>query len=128
MAIVACFGWGSLVWDPRTLPIQRRWFDDGPFIRVDLLRKSQNGRITFVLDPGASLVRSLWAVMDADELAHAVRSLREREGIPERNEGDHIGRWQHDEPSPAAIPALADWASGHGVDAAVWPSGALQVR
>src|SRR5688572_17308784 len=103
MAIIACLGWGSRVWDPRARSIQRRWFDDGPFIRVEFLRKSNNGRITLVLDESAPSVRSLWAVMDATEIEPAAEALREREGVLEKNRQRDIGRWVMGSPAPANI-------------------------
>lgn len=119
MATIACLGWGSLVWDPRTLPIQRHWFEDGPFIRVEFARQSNDGRITLVLDPSALPVRSLWAVMDLTDLAAAQAALRQREGVPSRN-GKHVASWQRGEPEPALVLSLSDWALSHGIDAIVW--------
>ena len=120
MTTIACLGWGSLVWDPRELPIQHRWFEDGPFIHVEFTRQSQDGRITLVLVHTKSPVRSLWAVMDATGLASAKTELRKREGIPAKNEEKHIGAWSTGQPSPALIPGLAEWAVSHGVTHVVW--------
>lgn len=120
MTTIACLGWGSLVWDPRELPIQRHWFDDGPFIHVEFARQSQDGRITLVLTQTESPVRSLWAVMDATELASAKMALREREGILQKNEECHIGAWSSGQPSPALIPKLAEWAEAQGAQHVVW--------
>jgi hypothetical protein len=39
-----------LIWDPRELPIRREWFDDGPLLRVEFTRQSNNGRITLLLE------------------------------------------------------------------------------
>jgi hypothetical protein len=116
---IACLGWGSLVWDPRELPIQRKWFSDGPFVKVEFLRHSNDGRITLVLSSTALPVRSLWAVMDDTDLAGAREALRKREKIPRASLSD-IGAWSRGENSPALVIDLPQWAESHGVDAVVW--------
>ena len=120
MANIACLGWGSLVWDPRELPIQREWFRDGPLIHVEFARQSQDGRITLVLEPNALPVRSLWALMDAMTLADARSALARREGIPSKNEARDIGSWSVGEAPSGVTPQIDSWATAHGIHHVVW--------
>lgn len=120
MPVVACLGWGSLVWDPRELPVQREWFTDGPFVQVEFLRQSRDGRMTLVLDASASVVRSLWAVMGTAVLSEAREALRKREDIPEANTMKHIRAWSKGDTAPALLLDLPQWAESRGIDSVVW--------
>jgi hypothetical protein len=114
---IACLGWGSLIWDPRELPIQRKWYDDGPFIKIEFARQSSDGRITLVIEENATPVRTLWAVMDSADMNVAREALQKREGMPRI---DPIGFWRSGDVSPSTIPNLAEWAAAHGVDGVIW--------
>lgn len=119
MSVIACLGWGSLVWDPRELPIRRQWFDDGPMVKVEFARKSDDGRVTLVLHSGALPVRSLWALMDTDNLGVARNVLRKRERI-EPQRAKWIESWTRGEQSPSLMVDLPHWATSHGLDSVVW--------
>jgi hypothetical protein len=116
MGTIACLGWGSLIWDKRELPIRDSWFEDGPFIRVEFLRQSMDGRITLVTDASAEPVQSLWAVMNTGSIAIAQEALRKREGTALNN----IGVWSLDNTPPPLIQRLPDWAESKGVDFVIW--------
>ncbi len=120
MSVIACLGWGSLVWDSRALPIQRRWFEDGPFIQVEFARQSNDGRITLVLDKSAIPVRSLWAVMDIRDLKDARKALRLREGIPLKKESEFIGSWSVNDSEPELVLGLGEWANARHVAHVIW--------
>ena len=119
MSRIACLGWGSLVWDPRELPIQRQWFQDGPLVPVEFLRQSKDGRITLVLHESAVPVRSLWAVMDCCDLSEAREALCKREGIEKTCE-KWIHVWQPGMDAPKLIPDMPRWAESHGLHGVVW--------
>lgn len=120
MAVIACLGWGSLIWDPRELPIRRHWFEDGPLIRVEFSRRSRDGRITLALTPGARPVRALWAIMDRDSLDEAREALGQREGISPEFRADHVGSWSEREPTPDLILDLKAWARAKAIEHVVW--------
>lgn len=117
---IACLGWGSLIWDPRGLPIRRQWFEDGPFAPVEFLRQSSDGRITLVIDPVAVPVRVLWAHMIPTDLSDARRALGDRERIRDGASSADVGSWRQGEDAPATMPNLRGWAKSHDVDAVVW--------
>ena len=117
---IACLGWGSLIWNPRALPIRREWFKDGPFAPVEFTRKSSDDRITLVIDQSASPVRVLWAQMLSPDLQSATQDLCNREGITGKDPFSLIGQWKRDDAGPDNIPDLPAWAEAHGLDAVIW--------
>ena len=117
MTNIACLGWGSLIWDPRDLPIRRYWFDDGPLIPLEFARQSMDGRITLVIWPDARPVRSLWTLMDSDCLVEARKQLQRREGT---KKPEYIGDWSRRRPSPPSIPGLSEWALARNIDSVIW--------
>lgn len=118
--MIAFLGWGSLVWDPGTLPIRGQWHADGPFVRAEFLRQSNNGRLTLVLTRNARPVPSLWATFVGSNLAEAREELCHRENIPLKNLEKGIGSWSRGGASPAFILELGPWASAQGIESVVW--------
>jgi len=118
---IVCVGWGSLVWDPRDLPIKSDWHLDGPDLPVEFCRQSDNGRITLVLVPGAAAVTTLWCELDAATLADAVAKLAAREGITAKNIAGRIGRWPETNAQNPVVPdGLQKWAQERKIDGVVW--------
>jgi len=82
---IAILGWGSLVWDPRNLEIDKSkgrngWFDDGPMLPIEFARISNDGRLTLVIVPGNKEVQTLYSISKFVELDHAILDLAVREG------------------------------------------------
>jgi len=82
---IAILGWGSLIWNPRDLEIDKTegkngWHNDGPMLPIEFARISQDGRITLVIVPGVRSVQTLYAISKFVELDHAILDLAVREG------------------------------------------------
>ncbi|HUG38316.1 MAG TPA: hypothetical protein VML54_15265, partial [Candidatus Limnocylindrales bacterium] len=58
--------------------------------RVEFVRQSSDGRLTLVLLPTGTEVRSLWAPFSLDEVGEARKALGNREGLSEKNHQKHI--------------------------------------
>lgn len=118
--MIACLGWGSLIWDTRELPIQRQWFMDGPLVKVEFLRQSKDNRITLVLHSSANPVRCLWALMTVQSPNEAKKALANREGISKNNITKHVGYWSQDDANPSCITEIKLWAAARGIEHVVW--------
>lgn len=138
---IACLGWGSLVWDPRSLPLERdkpRWFTDGPELPVEFARQSSDGRITLVIvPPNASepvqAIQVLWAFMTCATVDEAHEALARREWgtgpVPPHWTGKNwinwktanIAKWTKAAGGNSAYsPKIGVWANVKGLDALVW--------
>ena len=133
--MIACLGWGSLVWNLDGLPVKTLrsdlpvlpwtrcaegecgdWQRDGPCVSVEFVRQSKDGRLTLVLYDAAAPVQSLWACMTVDDLPAAVKALAEREGCKE----EYIGRWSRGQADPKKIPDLEVWAIDRDIEHVIW--------
>lgn len=120
---IACLAWGSLVWDPRELPMIGNWKKNGPSVKVEFLRKSADGRITLVLSPEARPVISEWCLLNADSLDSALLALASREGVNTKIKSSvhkGIGYWKHGEKLPRGMVNLQQWAIRHNITYVVW--------
>lgn len=119
--MIACIGWGSLIWDMRNLDVNGNWRADGPLLPVEFARQSSNGRITLVLVEGAASVPTLWSAFNTRDLARARESLRQREGVFRSRADDFIACWRRDENAASEPDAtISRWAAANDLEAAVW--------
>lgn len=115
---IACIGWGSLIWEPRDLPIIGDWYSNGPSLPVEFARQSAEDHITLVIVESNLRVPTLWAELNVETVAQAVEALKVREGVPYESS---IGRWPNDtQKEYPSSDAIAEWATANGVQAVVW--------
>jgi len=121
--LIACLGWGSLVWDPRDLPVQcqpNRWFRDGPFLPIEFTRFSSNGRVTLVITAGSDPVRSLWSPLRLTNLDDARSALGWRECRKKADPKECVGYWPGGPGEADITRPIGEWAKGLAIDAVVW--------
>jgi hypothetical protein len=119
--MIACIGWGSLIWDMRNLDVEANWHADGPSLSVEFARQSRDGRITLVIAQGFAPVPTLWSSFNTRDRARARQSLQQREGVSPTRANEFIASWRRSE-NPASEPdaTISAWAAGKNLEAAVW--------
>ncbi|HWC37349.1 MAG TPA: hypothetical protein VG476_02415 [Acidimicrobiales bacterium] len=122
---IAVVGWGSLIWDPRQLPLSSSWQPDGPELPVEFARVSRDGRLTLALRDGVGAVQTLWAITSCASLDEARDQLARRE----RTDATRIGSLDcHgdgrveslDAVHRRSLPRLASWLADRDLEGVVW--------
>lgn len=117
---IAIIGWGSLIWSSELNNQEfkdKKWNPDGPQLPIEFTRKSNDGRLTLVVTPGAALVQTLWAEFKGT-LDEIIGKLQTREKTTHQS----IGCIDRRCPRRDAIrKTLATWLEAHKtLDAVVW--------
>lgn len=124
---IACLGWGSLLWDPRTLPMVGGFEAVGPWLPIEFSRVASDGRVTLVIDPSAAPIRTQCVRLDAVDLDSAIAALGVREKIGPERRREWIGVQTRSQPDrdTGATPGpvretIATWLGEGDFDAVVW--------
>lgn len=116
---IICIAWGSLLWKPGPLKLASGWHPGGPLLPLEFARDSDDSaELALVLCPGAPLVPTYWAYVDAPDLAAARAMLAAREKIASGHP-EFIGSI----PAVGGAPVpreIAAWLAARRLDAAVW--------
>lgn len=116
--MIACLGWGSLIWNPGILPVEGgSWYEDGPQLPIEFTRVSKGGRLTLVVTEGVPTLTVFWSRLLVDSIDEAITALSAREGCPR----GAIGYWTGDRISQHAQAAVIEaWANDRGHEGVVW--------
>jgi hypothetical protein len=125
---IACIGWGSLVWEPRTLPCAEEWRNDGPLLPVEFARESgdqpETRRITLLICESAQPVPTCWTQLRVDTIGDARKALavREYEKASRQWTDKYIGFCELETGAQSGREAetIAAWAARGGLRGAVW--------
>lgn len=120
---IAILGWGSLIWNPRALPLKSNWLKAGPSLPIEFSRISSNSGLSLVIDPtNGRIVPTRYALSAQADLGDAICDLRAREGTTARYIGFvDLKHGRHRSTIyPNAAGVICDWATDNGLDAVVW--------
>ncbi len=124
---IGCLAWGSLVWDPRTLPRAGAFRNDGPWLPIEFSRVALDGRVTLVIDSTARSIQTLWVPLAARSLEEAIAALGVREKIASEMRPRWVGRQRRQDlmrglgdADPTVRRTIAAWLEDRALDAVVW--------
>jgi hypothetical protein len=129
MPRVAILGWGSLLWERRTLQISGQWHKDGPWPPIEFARtsgpkkKGSDRYLSLVLHPNAGLIRTYWDVsLLTEHRDDAVCDLRKREGCNLSRIGHMPNDGQSQSPISGVDGRIREWLESKTaeIDAVIW--------
>ncbi len=123
---IAIIAWGSLIWDPRELPLDARWQNGGPRLPLEFSRVSKDGRLTLVIDHDhGAVVDTYYAASPRVDLRDAIADLVAREGTTAKRIGfvDSVRQAESAQERPEHALACAQvrsWLAATDFAAAIW--------
>jgi len=127
---IAVLGWGSLIKEPRDLPVVGQWLPDGPKLWIEFSRISRKGDrkdcLTLVIDErNGSEVTTFHVLSQRTELAPAIADLLSREGTSPDDIGFcevGVRRFATNAMTrhPKSCDRIIAWAQAKGFDAVIW--------
>lgn len=123
---IAIIGWGSSIWDPRELPREGIWQEDGPILKIEFSRISRDCRLTLVVDEKNGVeVKTRFVLSPRSDIEDTMNDLRIREGTGKKWIG--YVDIKHDQNSLIYNPNqvnihknVKNWCIDKSFDAAVW--------
>lgn len=116
---IAILGWGSLVWDPRTLRIATPWELTDLRLPLEFSRISKDQRLTLVIDTKNGVDCCVYsAISSITSLTDAVADLAEREGTDPKNIAVARAGAEFEEPDPRR--RIETWRQHRGLTAVIW--------
>jgi hypothetical protein len=127
---IAILGWGSLISEPRGLPIAGEWQKDGPMLWIEFSRISKSGAragcLTLVIDERSDKeIRTFYVISARTDLAQAIADLQAREGTSPDDIGFYEVASGHFAPNalnrhPKSCERISTWAQEKGFNAVIW--------
>ena len=127
---IAILGWGSLINEPRGLPIIGEWQKDGPMLWIEFSRISKRGVragcLTLVIDERSDEeIQTLYVVSARTDLTQAIADLQAREGTLADDIGFcevANGRFAPNALNrhPKSCERIRTWALKKGFNAVIW--------
>lgn len=124
---IAILAWGSLIWDPRNLMIDKTqgnngWYNDGPMLPIEFARISHDGRLTLVIVSGNEEIQTLYSISEYADLNLAILDLSIREGCCTNTIGNYSKQDSIISPSEFQFREnIQRWIDRYkGIDAVVW--------
>jgi len=123
---IAILAWGSLILDPRDLPIEGRWQLNGPKLPIEFSRISDDKRLTLVIDAEhGEMVSTRYIQSSRSDLGDAICDLRCREKTIRKRIGfidlrHEISSAKEFPDHEAASAAIYAWLKPSSFHAVIW--------
>lgn len=119
---IAILGWGSLLWQPKDLQFDEKigWSGNGPFLPIEFARISKDGRLTLVITPNGTEVKTYFAISNYENIEEAVLNLSVREGSGRGQIGWYDKSNNIFSKEVFFKNNILNWINNTGIDAVIW--------